>query len=244
LETKRDVTVAAGYPRRARRNLDRMPAAAILDVDGTLVDTNYQHALAWYEAFRQSGIDLPVWRIHRAIGMGGDHMVAALTDEAFDERHGGDVRAAEAALYMAQIRTVALLEGATELIDVLRRGGHQVVLASSAKAQEIDHYLDLLDARSRVDGWTTSADVENTKPDPDLVHAALDKIEGKDAVMIGDSPYDVEAAKRAKVKTIAVLTGGFSEDELRDAGAVCVFASIPDLIAGIDDTPLVSAGLR
>jgi HAD superfamily hydrolase (TIGR01509 family) len=215
-----------------------MPAAAILDVDGTLVDTNYQHALAWYEAFRQSGIDLPVWRIHRAIGMGGDHVVAALTDTAFDERHGDDVRAAEGALYMAQIRTVAPLEGATDLIELLRRRGHEVVLASSAKAEELDHYLDLLDARSRVDGWTTSADVTNTKPDPDLVHAALDRIDAKDAVMIGDSPYDVEAAKRAKVETIAVLTGGFSEAELRDAGAVSVFSSIPDLLAGIDDTPL------
>lgn len=118
-----------------------MAPAAILDVDGTLVDTNYQHALAWYEAFHQSGVDLPVWRIHRAIGMGGDQLVAALTDEAFDERHGDEVRAAESVLYMATIRTVSTLTGASELIDVLRRRGHEIVLANSAKAQELDHYL-------------------------------------------------------------------------------------------------------
>jgi len=213
-------------------------AAAILDVDGTLVDTNYQHTLAWYEAFRQSGVELPVWRIHRAIGMGGDQMVAALTDEAFDERHGDDVRAAEAALYMAAIRTVSPLEGAVDLIELLRRRGLETVLASSAKAAEVDHYLDLLDARPRVDGWTTSADVERTKPHPDLVRAALDKVSATRAVMVGDSPYDVEAAGRAKVPTIAVLTGGFSEAELLDAGAECVFASIPALIDEFDATPL------
>jgi HAD superfamily hydrolase (TIGR01509 family) len=215
-----------------------MPPAAILDIDGTLVDTNYQHTLAWYEAFRQSGVSLPVWRIHRHIGMGGDQLVPALTDEAFDEAHGEEVRAAEHALYLAAMRTVAPLAGADDLIDTLRRRGHAVILASSAKAQEVEYYLDLLGARTRVDGWTTSADVERTKPHPDLIHAALDKLDTKDAVMIGDTPYDVKAAKAARVATIAVLTGGFSEAELRDAGAVCVFSSLPDLNNALDETPL------
>jgi HAD superfamily hydrolase (TIGR01549 family) len=211
--------------------------AVILDVDGTLVDTNYQHALAWYEAFRQSGVELAVWRIHRRMGMGGDQLVADLTDTAFDEAHGDDVRAAERALYRDAMRSVAVLHGAGDLLDTLRRRGHRVALASSANAQELDHYLDLLDARSRVDGWTDSADVERTKPHADLVHAALDKLETDDAVMVGDSPYDVEAAARAGVQTIAVLTGGYSEAELRESGAVCVFASIEELQAALDDTP-------
>jgi HAD superfamily hydrolase (TIGR01549 family) len=215
-----------------------VPPAAILDIDGTLVDTNYQHALAWYEAFRQAGIELPVWRIHRHIGMGGDQMVGALTDEGFEEAHGDEVRDAEKALYLAAMRSVSAFRGAAALIDTLRRRGHEVVLASSAKSQEVDFYLDLLDARPRIDGWTTSAAVESTKPEPDLVRAALDKVGAKDAVMVGDTPYDVEAAKRAKVPTIAVRTGGFSDDELRAAGAACVFDSLEDLLEHLDDTPL------
>lgn len=214
------------------------PPAAILDIDGTLIDTNYQHALAWYEAFRQHGVHLPVWRVHRHIGMGGDQLVAALTDAAFDAAHGDAVRAAEAALYLAAMPTVAPLEGASDLIDVLRRRGHAIVLASSAKAPEVDHYLDLLDARPRIDGWTTSADVERTKPHPDLVAAALEQVEGGAAVMVGDTPWDVEAAARAGVPAIAVRTGGFARDELTEAGAVCVFDSIPELAAALDDTPL------
>ncbi len=215
-----------------------MPPAAILDIDGTLVDTNYQHTLCWYEAFRQHGVHLPVWKLHRHMGMGGDQLVVSLTDEAFEEAHGDDVRAAEKALYLAAMQTVAPLEGARDLLDVLRRRGHQVILASSAKAQEVDHYIELLDARTRVDGWTTSADVENTKPDPDLVNAALEKLGGTDAVMVGDSTHDIEAAKRAGIKTIAVRTGGYSTAELEEAGAVCVFDSIVELTAALDDTPL------
>jgi len=212
--------------------------AAILDIDGTLVDTNYHHALAWYRAFRQHGVVLPLWRVHRHIGMGGDQLVAALTSEAFDKDHGDDVRAAEKALYKAVIEEVEPLDGARELIDRLRRDGHAVVLASSAKADEVDHYLDLLDARQLADAWTTSADVEATKPEPDLIQAALAKAGGGKAVMVGDSPWDCIAAKRAGLKTVGVLTGGFSEEELLDAGAACVFWSMADLLEHLDETPL------
>src|SRR3954471_266680 len=189
----------------------QMPPAAILDIDGTLVDTNYQHALAWYRAFRQSGIVLPVWRIHRHIGMGGDQLVTALTDDQVEEELGDEIRAAEGPLYLAQIEEVEPLEGAKELIRDLKERGHAVVLASSAKEDEVEHYLDLLEARDVADGWTTSADVEATKPEPDLVAAAIDKAGGGKAVMIGDSTFDCEAAARADVPTVAVLTGGFSE---------------------------------
>ena len=211
--------------------------AAILDVDGTLVDTNYQHALAWYRAFRQHGVVLPIWRIHRHIGMGGDQLVASLTSEAFDEEQGDDVRAAEKALYLSLSVEVEPLEGARELIADLRERGHAVVLASSAKAQEVDHYLDLLDARELVDGWTTSDDVERTKPEPDLVAAAVEMAGGGDAVMLGDSTWDCESAERAGVPVVAVLTGGFAEAELRDAGAVEVFDSLVALRQDLDSTP-------
>jgi HAD superfamily hydrolase (TIGR01549 family) len=215
-----------------------MPPAAILDIDGTLVDTNYQHAMSWYKAFRQHGVVRPIWRIHRHIGMGGDQLVAAVGGEEVERRDGDDIRAAESALYLAEIQSTSVLEGARELIEDLKAGGRKVVLASSAKEQEVDHYLDLLDARDLVDGWTTSADVENTKPDPDLFHAALDQLGGGDAVMVGDTPWDVEAAEKAGVPTVAVLTGGFSDQELKQAGAAAVFHSIADLRKRLGATPL------
>jgi phosphoglycolate phosphatase-like HAD superfamily hydrolase len=220
---------------------------AILDIDGTLVDTNYHHALAWYRAFRQHGHVLPIWRIHRHIGMGGDKLVEALCGEKTESEQGDDIRAAEKPLYMAMIEEVEPLDGARELIVDLKDRGHTVVLASSAKEDEVEHYLDLLDARDLADHWTHSSDVEETKPAPDLVESALDKagghtrpegVGGGDAVMVGDTPWDVEAAKKADVPTIAVMTGGFAEAELTDAGAKDVYDSLQALRAGLGGTPL------
>jgi HAD superfamily hydrolase (TIGR01549 family) len=206
-----------------------MSSVAILDIDGTLVDTNYQHAIAWYRAFKRCGLVLPIWRIHRHIGMGGDQLVEALAGEQFEQRRGDEVRDAEKDLYMELIGEVEPVEGARELIAEMRKSEGLAVLASSAKEDEVDHYLDLLDARELVDGWTTSADVESTKPEPDLVKAALEKVGAEDGVMVGDTPWDVIAARRAGVETLAVLTGGFSEAELRDAGAVAVYESVQEL---------------
>jgi HAD superfamily hydrolase (TIGR01549 family) len=215
-----------------------MPRAAILDIDGTLVDTNYHHAIAWYRAFRRYGVVLPVWRVHRHIGMGGDHLVKALAGEELDRDKGEDIRAAEKELYGELIEEVEPLEGASGLIRDLKERGHAVVLASSAKDDEVEHYIDLLQARDVADGWTTSGDVEATKPEPDLVQAAVEKAGGGEAVMVGDSTFDCEAARRAGLPTIAVLTGGFSEQELRDAGGLAVFGSIEELRASLDETPL------
>jgi HAD superfamily hydrolase (TIGR01509 family) len=210
---------------------------AILDIDGTLVDTNYHHAIAWYRALRQHDQHVAIWRIHRHVGMGGDKLVTALCGEDVEREQGDAIRAAESALYMAMIEEVEPLAGARALIEDLKADGHTVVLASSAKAQEVDHYLDLLDARELADGWTTSDDVEATKPSPDLVGAALEQAGGEpeDAVMIGDTPWDVEAAAKAGVSTVAVMTGGFSEAELREAGAAQVYESIDELRAGLGE---------
>ena len=215
-------------------------AVAILDIDGTLVDTNYHHAIAWFRAFRQHGIVLPIWRIHRHIGMGGDQLIGALTDERFKEREGDSIRAAEKVLYMELIGEVEPMQGARQLLEEIKRRGHSVVLASSAKADEVEHYLELLDARSIADAWTTSADVEQTKPQPDLVNSALEKADAdpKDAVMVGDTPWDVQAARSAKVPTIAVRTGGFGQEELEEAGAAAVFESVAELLGRIDETKL------
>jgi HAD superfamily hydrolase (TIGR01549 family) len=218
-----------------------MPPAAILDVDGTLVDTNYHHTIAWYRAFRQNEVVLPIWRIHRHIGMGGDQLVEALGGERLENEKGDDIRAAESVLYGELMSEVEPLEDARELIEDLKERGHAVVLASSAKKHEVEHYLDLLDARDLADDWTTSDDVEATKPEPDLVVAAVEKAGGGAAVMVGDSTWDCEAAKRAGLDTIAVLTGGFSEAELREAGALVVYSSIKDLRESIDETPLAAS---
>jgi HAD superfamily hydrolase (TIGR01509 family) len=213
-------------------------AAAILDVDGTLVDTNYHHAIAWYRAFRRHGVVAPAWRIHRHIGMGGDQLVGAVAGEDVEQQAGDGIRAAEGELFSELIDEVVVFEGARELIAELKQGGREVVLASSAKQDEVEHYIDLLDARELADGWTTSADVEETKPEPDLVQAALAKAGTEDAVMVGDTPWDAKAAARAGIETVGVLTGGFAERELRDAGAVAVFESVSELRSSLDATPL------
>ena len=212
--------------------------AAILDIDGTLVDSNYQHTLAWYRALRQHDQHIAIWRIHRHIGMGGDQLVASLCGDEVEAELGEDIRAAEKALYMALIDEVEPLHGARDLIVDLKRLDRDVVLASSAKPDEIEHYLDLLDARGLADAWTSAGDVEQTKPAPDLVEAALERVNGGPAVMVGDSTWDCRAAANAGVDTIAVLTGGFSEQELRDAGAIAVFTSIEDLRQRLSETPL------
>jgi HAD superfamily hydrolase (TIGR01549 family) len=206
----------------------------ILDIDGTLIDTNYQHALAWYMAFREHDVVVPVWRVHRHLGMGGDQLVAAVAGAEVERELGDELRDAHDVLYLASIQSASAFDGARELLEDLRAAGRRVVLASSAGEREVDHYLDLLDARLLVDGWTTSADVEQTKPEPDLVLAALHKLGSDDAVMVGDTPWDVEAARRAGVATVAVLTGGFSSDELKQSGAVAVYESIAALRGDID----------
>jgi HAD superfamily hydrolase (TIGR01549 family) len=211
---------------------------AVLDVDGTLVDTNYHHAIAWYRAFREHGLTMPVWRVHRHIGMGGDQLVAAVAGKRVEDRQGDSIRAAETALYADLIGEVQPFADARRLLELLDGRGHRMVLASSGKRDEVDHYLELLDARDLVEAWTTSADVERTKPDPDLVITAVDKVGGGEAVLVGDSTWDCEAATRADVPTLAILTGGFAEQELREAGAATVYESLTELCEHLDETPL------
>ncbi len=216
------------------------PPTALLDIDGTLVDSNYQHALAWYRAFRLHAITIPLWRCHRAIGMGGDQLVSFLAGERFERQHGDEVRMQEHALYAQLITEVQPLEGARGLIEDLKSRGGRVIAVSSAKPEDTQRYLDLVDARALVDGWTDLGSVSATKPAPDLVKAALKLAGGGPAVMIGDSTWDCEAAQAAKVRTIAVRTGGFGVDELREAGAIAVFDSIGELRERLDETPFAT----
>jgi HAD superfamily hydrolase (TIGR01549 family) len=171
--------------------------------------------------------------------MGGDQLVGAVAGDDVEERHGDDIREVEGETYMAMIDEVRPFEGAHELIAELREVADSVVLASSAKEHEVDHYLDLLDARELATDWTTSADVDATKPEPDLVHVAMKKVGAEAGLMIGDTRWDCKAAARAGIPAVAVLTGGFGEDELRGAGAVDVFQEIRELRNSLDRLPVI-----
>jgi HAD superfamily hydrolase (TIGR01549 family) len=216
-----------------------MTTAAILDVDGTLVDTNYHHAIAWYRAFRRNGVTPEIWRVHRHIGMGGDQLVGAVAGADVEERVGDGIREAEGEIYMEMVDEVEPFEGARELIVELRQVTDAVVLASSAKEHEVDHYVDLLDARDLATDWTTSADVEATKPHPDLVQVAMDKAGTESALMIGDTSWDCEAAGRAGIPVVAVMTGGFGAAELREAGAAAVFSGLAELRGALAELPVI-----
>jgi HAD superfamily hydrolase (TIGR01509 family) len=185
--------------------------------------------------FRDHELVLPIWRIHRHIGMGGDQLVSDLTDEDVEARLGDQIRKSETDHYAAMMDEVEVFKGARELLHQLHDSGCKFILASSAKPEEIDYYIDLLDAREIADGWTSAGDVEATKPAPDLVESALTRagVGPDEATMVGDSPWDARSAGRAGVETVAVMTGGFSEDELRDAGAADVYESIRELSAAL-----------
>ena len=170
--------------------------------------------------------------------MGGDQLVPALVGERVDEEKGDDIRDTRDELYAELIDEVEPFDGAAELIAELGERGRTVVLASSSPDDEIQHYLELL-GDPGVD-HTTNDDVEATKPEPDLVKAALAKAGTDDAVMVGDTPWDIEAARKAGLETVCVISGGFSERELRDAGAAAVFESVEELRKRLDETPLAA----
>ena len=207
---------------------------AVFDVDGTLVDTNYHHALAWYRAFRGLDIVLPVWRLHRAIGMGGDNLVAHVAGDEVEERLGSDLRDAWEKEFNLLVPEVSAFADARDLLAEVKDRGFRLVLASSGKGEHTEHFLDLLGGTHIADAWTTSDDVERTKPDPDLLTVATGKVGGEVAVVIGDSVWDFRAARRAGLAGHAVRTGGFSAAELRDSGALGVYDSLPDLHADLD----------
>lgn len=210
---------------------------AVIDVDGTLVDTNYHHAVAWFRAFREAGVTVPVWRVHRAIGMGGDRLVAAVAGDTVEDEHGDRVRESWAEQFAPMLDEIPVLDGARELLVALRDHGHEVVLASSGKPEHVDHYLDLLDARKVVAGWTTAEDVSATKPAPDLLEVALHKAAAAEVVTIGDSVWDCAAAGKLGIPAVAVRTGGFGAEELTAAGAVAVYDDLPALRANLDGLP-------
>ncbi|MET7283712.1 HAD family hydrolase [Kribbella sp. NPDC005582] len=214
---------------------------AVLDIDGTLIDSNYHHAIAWYRALRSVDEIYPVWRLHRLIGMGGDQLVTTLGGEDLERRVGDQAREQQGREVDALLDEMAPLPGARELLVAIKERGHRLVLASSAQERHVDVFLDKLNARDIVDDWTTSADVEASKPAPDLLQLALKKLGAPTdapSVMIGDSVWDIEAASKAGMPAIAVRSGGFGDDELQKAGAIAIYDTPGDLAEALDQTPL------
>jgi HAD superfamily hydrolase (TIGR01549 family) len=206
----------------------------VIDIDGTLVDTNYHHALAWYRAFRRYDIVLPVWRLHRAIGMGGDQLVPAVAGVRVEAEHGDDLRKAWKEEFDPMLPDIAPFDGVEDLLNGINERGRTVVLASSGAPDHVAHYLDLFGGRDHAAAWTTSEDVEQTKPEPDLLQAAVSKVDGRSPLVIGDSVWDFRAARRAGYPGYAIRTGGFSPDELRESGAIAVFDSVRELVSALD----------
>jgi membrane protein len=213
-----------------------MPDAVLLDVDGTLIDNNLLHVLAWSRAFRRTGVEKPAAEILGAIGMGGDRLVPALLPDV-DPTTADDLRERHREAYVASglIHHSEVLPGAIELLGALRRRGVRTALASSAKAEELAHYLTLLGGEDVVDAIVTSADVPATKPEPHLFAVALEKL-GKPAkaLVIGDTVYDIEAAKKLGLPCLAVLTGGIDRRTLEAAGPAAVHEGVAVIVGDLD----------
>lgn len=218
-----------------------MPVSAVFfDLDGTLVDSNERHVDAWAAVFRDAGRAQEPECIRAQIGKGGDLLVPALLPDADDDlierlsnAHGACFKQ-----YLEGIRPFA---GAADLVKRVHASGRKVLLASSASRSDLDHYIALLGIADAVDGASSIDDVEASKPAPDIFQVALDKagVAAGDALAVGDTPYDVEAAGKAGVATIGLTSGPFDEAALRAAGAVAVYRDVADLLAQLETSPIM-----
>jgi HAD superfamily hydrolase (TIGR01549 family) len=218
------------------------PDAVLLDIDGTLVDSNYLHADAWAQAFAAAGHPVDAWRVHRAVGMDGGKLVERLIGAAAGTV-GDQVQDEQGRLYAGSAGRLRRFAGARELLIELHRRGHPVVLASSAPQSELDALLPVLDADQVIDAVTTGEDADLAKPDPGIVQIAVVRagVTADHAVLVGDAVWDMEAARRAGVRSIGVLSGGYGRDELLTAGAAAVYEDVADLLAHLDSSPLYDA---
>ncbi|MFJ7280187.1 HAD family hydrolase [Kitasatospora sp. NPDC098663] len=217
-----------------------MPGAALFDVDGTLLDTSYWHTVAWTEALAQFGYTPAMARIHASIGMAGDQLLDHLLGDGRDRGENEAISSAHQALFARYWPNLRAFDGATDLLRELKRRGWTIVLASSASARDLRVMRRALEADDVIDAATCADDVDAGKPAPDLVSAALAKagVGPDQALFVGDTPWDVQAAGRAGVTCIAVLSGGVGERALRAAGALEVHAGVTELLAHLDGSAL------
>ena len=212
----------------------------VLDLDGTLVDSVYEHVASWHAAFHDVGLHVSAVRIHEAIGMGGDRLVSHVAGEAAETAVGDDVRKLHDAYFRAGLRTVNALDGASELVEALAGNGHRMVLASSSEADLVEEMLDLVDVRRHLAAVVTGSDDAPSKPAPDLVQLAIEKAGGGNAVVVGDATWDALSAEAAGVPSIGLRSGGVGTERLRSAGASWVYDGPRDLLDRLDDGPLRS----
>jgi phosphoglycolate phosphatase len=206
----------------------------VLDLDGTLVDSVYTHVTCWKSAFADVGVEVPGYRIHRAIGMGGDRLVTEVAGPAVEHALGDTVRSLHARHFGERFGLISALDGASELLEHVRKRGLKPVLASSGDQQMTDQLLDLLDDSSALLHRISGDEAEESKPSPELVEVALGTVDAAGALVVGDTVWDVEASAKAGVPCVALLSGGLSEGELRAAGAGAVFATPRDLLENFD----------
>lgn len=213
------------------------PAGVLFDVDGTLVDTNYLHVLAWSRALRAHGHDVSMATLHRTVGQGADRFVETVIGRADDA-----ISAAHSDFYGPHNYDLVAFPGAADLLRAVKKAGMRVVLATSASGEEVEHLRRAIDADDAIDEVTSKDDADASKPDPDIVQTALDKagLAAERAVLVGDTVWDVEAARRAGVRCVCVLSGGISAGELRDAGAVAIYDDVAQLLKNYDDSPLAA----
>jgi len=222
-----------------------MVKAVIFDIDGTLVDSVNLHAHAWQEAFQHFGHSIPFEDVRHQIGKGSDKLIPHFLSPLEDERLGEDLDAFRSELWKQKyLHQVQSFPQVRQLFERILADGKHVVLASSAKGDELEEYKKIAGIADLVDRETSSDDVENSKPDPDIIHAALAKlhhVNPAEVIMVGDTPYDAIAAKKAGVRTIGVLCGGFPEPELLEAGVVAIYRDPSDLLIHYRKSPLGQA---
>ncbi len=207
----------------------------LVDVDGTLVDTNYLHAVAWWRAFRDIGEDVPMSRIHPLIGMGSDQLVHRLIG-----RESEEASEAHSRHYEPFKKEIAAFPRAAELLAELSRRGARVVLATSSDEEDLARLREAIDADDAIDDAVSKGDVEHSKPSPDIFEAALKRFEldPRNTMVVGDTPWDVEAAAKVELGTVCVLTGGATREQLEEAGALAVYEDVGELLDDLDNSPL------
>lgn len=212
----------------------------LFDIDGTLIDSSYQHTLAWWYAFRQKGWTVPMHRIHRLIGMGSEQLIGELLPEDRDKDQDESIGEAHGALFSVSWPALVPTPGATELLRRCAAAGLTVVLASSSNADEVAAMRAALDADDALTAVTTATDAGQSKPAPDIFAAALEAggLRAQDAIVVGDARWDVVSARKLGLATVGVTTGGISRAELHDAGAVAVYADPQALVDEFADSPL------
>jgi HAD superfamily hydrolase (TIGR01509 family) len=211
----------------------------LLDVDGTLIDSNDEHAYAWVDVCKEFGYEVEFARVRRMIGMGGDKVLPELTGLTEDTPEGKRIGERRGEIFREQYAPMLEpFEGTRDLLLRLKEDGHQLVVATSASEEDLDILLKQAGVDDVIRKATTSDDAEESKPDPDIIEAALAKGKTRPdvAVMIGDTPYDVRAAKRAGVRCVALRCGGWEDDELAGAGAIAIYDDPADLLAGYSES--------